>query len=53
MKILSRWNPYVFLSQDYEELINNKAFFARKFDSNKDKDIIDRVYKKIMEEKNE
>lgn len=49
----SRGNPYVFLSQDYEELINNKAFFARKFDSNKDKDIIDRVYKKIMEEKNE
>lgn len=45
-----RGNPYIFLSEDYEELMNNKAFFARKFDFNKDKNIIDKIYQKILEE---
>ncbi|WP_368250752.1 beta-1,6-N-acetylglucosaminyltransferase [Intestinibacter bartlettii] len=43
-----RGNPYIFLSEDYEELMSNKALFARKFDCNKDRNIIDKIYKKLM-----
>ena len=36
-------NPYVFKVSDYEELMNAKALFARKFDLNIDKEIVEKL----------
>ena len=36
-------NPYVFKASDYEELMNAKALFARKFDLNIDKAIVEKL----------
>ena len=36
-------NPYVFKASDYEELMNVKALFARKFDLNIDKEIVEKL----------
>lgn len=43
----NRGRPYVFKSSDYEELINCDDLFARKFDQNKDLEIIDKLYEHI------
>jgi hypothetical protein len=40
-----RGTPYVYRIGDYEELINSKCMFARKFNSAVDKEIIDQLYK--------
>ncbi len=37
-------HPYTWRETDFNELINSKAFFARKFDENIDKKIIDKIY---------
>lgn len=37
-------NPYVFTIENYKELTNSESLFARKFDENIDKQIIDRIY---------
>lgn len=39
-----RGRPYIFQSEDYEELINSPYLFARKFDENIDGQIIQRLY---------
>lgn len=39
-----RGQPYTYTIEDYDMLINNGAFFARKFSSYKDKKIIDKIY---------
>jgi len=39
-----RGNPYIFRSNDYEEIINSNCFFARKFSTKTDKEIIDKIY---------
>lgn len=39
-----RGTPYVFRDNDYLELKNTKALFARKFDMSLDKEIIDKIY---------
>ncbi|MGL5245877.1 MAG: beta-1,6-N-acetylglucosaminyltransferase, partial [Sarcina sp.] len=39
-----RGNPYVFRINDFEELIKPSYLFARKFDVNTDKEIIDKLY---------
>lgn len=39
----NRGNPYVWRSSDYDELMSSTYLFARKFDSNIDKDIIVRI----------
>lgn len=39
----NRGNPYVWKSSDYDELMRSTCLFARKFDSNIDKDIIVRI----------
>lgn len=39
-----RGRPYIFRSEDYEELINSPYLFARKFDENIDGQIIQRLY---------
>ena len=43
-----RGNPYVWHEKDYDELINSEYLFARKFDENVDKNIIDKIYGKLM-----
>lgn len=43
----NRGNPYVWKNDDFNELINSDALFARKFDSNTDKEIIDNIYNYI------
>lgn len=43
----NRGNPYIFKNEDYDELINSKYIFARKFDEKTDAKIIDRIYKYI------
>lgn len=40
----NRGNPYIYRIDDYDELIHSKCMFARKFDSNVDKKIIDKLY---------
>jgi len=39
----NRGNPYVWRSEDFKELVESDALFARKFDSNIDKEIIDKI----------
>lgn len=41
----NRGNPYVWKSEDYEEIIKSNYMFARKFDINKDKNIINKIAK--------
>lgn len=37
-------NPYIFREADFEELKNSKALFARKFDWNIDRRIVEKIY---------
>lgn len=39
-----RGTPYTYKEEDYEELINSDMLFARKFSTNIDKVIIDKIY---------
>jgi len=41
----NRGEPYTFTKKDYNELINSDAFFARKFSSEIDREIIDKISK--------
>ena len=47
----NRGTPYVFLKENYDELINSNFLFARKFDENVDKKIIQYIYDKINDKK--
>jgi hypothetical protein len=40
----NRGKPYTFRKRDYEELINSDRLFARKFDENVDKEIVNMIY---------
>ena len=40
----NRGNPYTYIIDDYDELMNCNDFFARKFSTNVDKEIIDKIY---------
>lgn len=42
-----RGKPYIFRSEDYDELINSKYLFARKVDENIDSEIIDKIYEHL------
>lgn len=42
----NRGEPYTFTINDYDELVNSDCFFARKFSSNVDRDIIDKLTRK-------
>lgn len=37
-------HPYVWTNQDFKELLDSKALFARKFEAKLDKEIIDHIY---------
>ena len=39
-----RGSPYTYRAEDYNELINSKYLFARKFDEDTDNEIIDNIY---------
>ena len=48
------WNrgcPYVFKLEDYDILMKSENLFARKFDSNQDRNIIDKIYQELMGDK--
>ncbi len=45
-----RGNPYVFKKEDYNDLINSKCMFARKFDLSLDKDIVELIFKHLKRE---
>lgn len=45
------WNrgaPYVFRSNDFEELMQSECMFARKFDAKTDQEIVDRIYERLI-----
>lgn len=42
-----RGNPYVFRTEDYQELCSSKCFFARKFDWKIDRAIIEMLYDRL------
>lgn len=42
-----RGTPYTWKIEDYEFLMNSDRMFARKFSSDVDKDIIDRIHKRL------
>lgn len=44
-----RGNPYVYKEEDFNELMNSKMLFARKFDINIDKNIILKIKNHILE----
>ena len=39
-----RGKPYTFRTDDFDELVNSKCFFARKFSTKVDKKIVDMIY---------
>ena len=43
-----RGSPYTFRIKDYEELINSNCFFARKFSTSVDKEIIKKLYYRLL-----
>lgn len=45
-----RGDPYTFLNKDYDDLVSSKLLFARKFDQNVDKKIIERMFEFVKNE---
>ena len=45
-----RGEPYTFTIDDYDLLINSNCFWARKFSSKKDKEIINKIYEKVVKD---
>lgn len=43
----NRGKPYVWLIQDYDELINSEFLFARKFSVAVDESIVDKIFEKL------
>ncbi len=43
----NRGEPYTYTLEDYKMLKNSNCFFARKFSSEKDKKIVDKIYKEL------
>ena len=44
----NRGNPYVYRLEDYELLMNSENLFARKFDYETDKGIVDKIYNSLL-----
>lgn len=45
----NRGKPYTFELNDYDLIMNSGCFFARKFSSKLDKEIIDKIYEKVAD----
>ena len=43
-----RGNPYIYRSEDYEEILQSECFFARKFDALVDREIIQKIKENIL-----
>ncbi len=43
-----RGNPYTFTIEDYSKLMNTPDLFERKFDENKDSDIINAILREVL-----
>lgn len=43
-----RGNPYVWRTEDFEEIKNSPCIFARKFDLNTDKEIVEKIIDKLL-----
>lgn len=43
----NRGKPYTFKKDDFDELMNDSAMFARKFNQNEDEEIIDMIYERL------
>lgn len=43
-----RGTPYTFKKEDFNDLINSEALFARKFDLNIDRTVVDMIFKKFI-----
>lgn len=46
-----RGNPYVFGKEDYQTLTDSEYLWARKFDTRVDKEIVDMIFQKLVNEK--
>jgi hypothetical protein len=44
----NRGEPYVFRSEDFDELIGSGRLFARKFQEKVDRDVVDRIYAHLV-----
>jgi len=44
----NRGEPYTFRKEDFDQLINSSKLFARKFDINYDKDIVDKISEYVL-----
>jgi hypothetical protein len=42
-------SPYTFKKDDYDELMNSDLLFARKFDENADRKVVDLIYNYVMD----
>lgn len=40
----NRGEPYIFRKEDFDEIVNSDKLFARKFDENVDREIIDKIF---------
>ena len=49
----NRGQPYTFKLEDFDLIMNSGCFFARKFSSKVDKNIIDKIYEKGMKDNGE
>lgn len=45
----NRGTPYVLRSGDFEELVESECIFARKFDEKIDSEIVEKIYKQLMD----
>ena len=45
-----RGNPYVYRTENFEQLINSEKLFARKFSSQVDNDIVDKIFNYIIKD---
>lgn len=45
--------PSIITMNDYDRLMNSDDFFARKFDEKIDKEVIDKIFDRVMESENE
>lgn len=48
-----RGAPYTFKLRDYDDIVNSKCFFARKFSTKVDDKIVQKIYEKGMSERGE
>ena len=51
--IIFTGKPSIITMNDYDRLMNSDDFFARKFDEKIDKEVIDKIFDRVIESENE